>query len=97
MSPCTYLLGYFLPRLLESIDGTVDEGGTDLQHTVVVVHAATDVGDGRPLFYARHPVRETLSPHNLRHHQAADFVETLTDEEDLCGFLGLVRLHPRLA
>ena len=65
------LLGELLPGLLESVHGAVDEGSTDLEHAVVVVHAATDVCDGAPLLYTRHPFLHVLTVDDLIHHQAA--------------------------
>ncbi len=64
-----YQLGDPLPRLAQPVHRAADEGGTDLQDAVVVVHAATDVGNGRPFLDARHAVLDVGSTHDLRYHQ----------------------------
>ena len=66
----TYLFGEFLPGFLQPVDRAVDKGSTDLQHTVVVVHAAADVCDGGPLLDAGHSISHVAATNNLRHHQA---------------------------
>lgn len=43
------LFADFGPGLLQPVDGTAVEGRGDLQHTVVVVEAATDICHRQPL------------------------------------------------
>jgi hypothetical protein len=73
------LFRQLFPRLFEPVDRAVDKGCADLQHAVVVVHAAANVGDGRPLFDARHAVRHLAPSHDLRHHQSAHLQLTVFD------------------
>ena len=67
----TDLFGYSIPRAFKSVDRAVDESGADLQDAIVVVHAAADIGNGRPFLNARDAVHDAHTAHDLRHHQTA--------------------------
>lgn len=66
---CSNLFADFGPGLLQSVDGAAVESRGDLQHTVVVVEAATDIGHRQPLFYGAGPGADICVGHYLRSHQ----------------------------
>jgi len=66
-----YLLADFGPGLLQPVDGAAVQGGGDLQHAVVVVEAAADVGHGHPLLDGAGPRAHVRVGHDLRGHQVA--------------------------
>ena len=66
-----YLLADLGPGFLQPVDGTAVEGGGDLQHAVVVVEAAADVGHGHPLLNGVGPRAHVRVGHDLGRHQVA--------------------------
>ena len=60
------------------------------------MHAAADVGDGRPLFDDGDARRQILALDDLGRHQPADLVEAFRDQHDVRRPLVLLRFHPRL-
>ena len=64
-------LADFGPGLLKSVDGAAVQRGGDLQHAVVVVEAAADVGHGHPLLYGAGPGAHVSVGHDLGCHQVA--------------------------
>lgn len=66
---CSNLLADFCPGLFQPVDGAAVEGRGDLQHSVVVVEAATDVGHRQPLLYGAGPGADVRVGHYLRRHQ----------------------------
>lgn len=63
------LFADFGPGLFQPVDGAAVERGGDLQHAVVVVEAAADVGHRQPLLYGAGPGAHVSVGHNLRGHQ----------------------------
>ena len=66
------LLGDFEPGLLEAEDRAAVQGGGDLQHSVVVVETAADVGHRHPLLQHAHPQVHIVPLQDLRGDQVAD-------------------------
>lgn len=62
----THLLGNLEPGLLEAEDGAAVEGGGDLQHGVVVVETATDVGHSHPFLYDGYSSDHVVTAQDLR-------------------------------
>ena len=88
---CTYLLADLGPGLLQPVDGAAVEGGGDLQHAVVVVEAAADVGHGHPLLYGAGSRAHVRVGHDLGRHQVAH----LNTEGPQRGASGATGLHQR--
>lgn len=63
------LFADFCPGLLQPVDGAAVESGGDLQHSIVVVEAATDISHRKPLFYGAGPGANISVGHYLRCHQ----------------------------
>lgn len=70
-----HLLADFSPGLLQAVDGAAVEGRRDLQHPVVIVEAAADVGHGHPLLDGAGPGAHVGVGHDLRRHQVAHLDE----------------------
>lgn len=66
-----HLLGNLEPGLLEAEDGAAVEGGGDLEHGVVVVETATDVGHRHPFLYDRYSGDHVLTAQDLRGNEVA--------------------------
>lgn len=75
------LFADFCPGLLQSVDGAAVERGGDLQHAVVVVEAATDIGHGQPLFDGAGPGADVRVGHYLRCHQVTHLWREDVSEE----------------
>ena len=60
----------FLPSFPQTIDGAVNESRADLEHSVVIVHATADVGNGRPFLYADDSLRYRLPSNDFRYDEA---------------------------
>lgn len=71
----TDLLGDLEPGLLQAEDGAAVQGGCDLQHGVVVVETAADVGHGHPFLYDQHPGDHVVAAQDLCGDEVADLVE----------------------
>lgn len=65
----TNLFADFCPCLLQPEDGAAIERRGDLQHSVVVVEAAADIGHSQPLFDGAGPGADVGVGHYLRRHQ----------------------------
>lgn len=66
-----HLFADLSPGLLQAVDGAAVERRCDLQHPVVVVETATDVGHGHPLLYGAGPGAHVGVGHDLGRHQVA--------------------------
>lgn len=62
---CPHLLRNFEPCLFETEDGAAVDGGGDLQHSIVVVQAATYVGHSHPLLDGACPCADVLVSDNF--------------------------------
>lgn len=62
---CPHLLRNFEPCLLESEDCAAVDGGSDLQHSIVVVQAAANVGNSHPLLDGACPCTDLLVSENF--------------------------------
>lgn len=69
------LLGDLEPGLLQAEDGAAVQGGRDLQHGVVVVETAADVGHSHPLLDDQHSGDHVVAAQDLRGDEVADLVE----------------------
>lgn len=78
----THLLGNLEPGLLEAKDGAAVEGGGDLEHSVVVVETATDVGHSHPLLYDQHSSDHVLAAQDLGGYEVAYLA--LEGEAQMC-------------
>lgn len=72
---CADLLGDLEPGLLEAEDRAAVEGGRDLEHGVVVVETAADVGHGHPFLYDQHSSDHVVAAQDLCGDEVADLVE----------------------
>lgn len=81
------LFADFGPRLLQPVDGAAVQSGGDLQHAVVVVEAATDVGHRQPLFYGAGPGAHVGVGHNLRRHQVTHLRRREARETQTCQLI----------
>jgi len=79
----TCLFRDFLPSLSQSVDGAIDEGGADLQHSVVVVHTATDISHCCPLLNRRSSIVDVWPANYLRHYQTAGLYSTANARRQL--------------
>lgn len=70
-----HLLGDLQPGFLQAEDRAAVEGGGDLQHGVVVVQAAADIGHRHPLLDGADARGELLVAEDLRRNQVADLRE----------------------
>lgn len=73
-----YLLGNFEPSLLEAEDRAAVEGGGDLEHGVIIVETATDVGYSHPFLYDHHSSNHVLTAQDL----CGDKVAYLAEERE---------------
>ncbi len=63
------LFADFRPGLLQPVDGAAIESRGDLQHSVVVIEAATNISNRQPLFDGAGPGADVSVGHYLRCHQ----------------------------
>lgn len=71
----THLLGNLEPGLFEAEDRAAVEGGGDLEHSVVVVETATDVGHSHPFLYDRYSSDHILTAQDLCGNKVAYLAE----------------------
>ncbi len=71
----THLLGNLQPGLLEAEHRAAVEGGGDLEHGVVVVETATDVGHSHPFLYDHHSSDHVLAAQDLCGNKVAYLAE----------------------
>lgn len=66
-----HLFADLSPGLLQAVDGAAVERRCDLQHPVVVVETAADVGHSHPLLYRAGPGAHVSVGHDLGRYQVA--------------------------
>ena len=70
--PSIYLLRDLEPGLFQAEYGAAFKGGRDLQHRVVVVETATDVGHCHPLLHDQHPHVHIIPSQDLSGNQVTN-------------------------
>lgn len=74
----------------------MNENTKPIERSVQIVQAATNVGDGGPLFDYGYPGSQIGPANDLRSDEPRDLIKALRYQQNVRRLGALVRLHPRL-